>query len=164
MGKLIRMNAEDLIFEPETFDLIISLSTFEHFFNGVNFQPVWTASYGHHLHHIPSVAKLIPPWAHLIWTEETMRQAFRERWPADAAMSLEEAIEWIYRSSEINRVDIVTLRNMFRTCDFEVEWMTPLFDDKSDNKPVVADYLSRILPYSADDLMTLGFSILLKKR
>jgi hypothetical protein len=110
------------------------------------------------------VAKLIPPWAHLIWTEETMHQAFQERWPADAAMSLEEAIEWIYRSSEINRVDIVTLRSMFHTCDFDIEWMTPLSEDNSDNKPVIADYLSKILPYSADDLITLGLSLLLNKK
>lgn len=182
VGKLMHMNAENLEFEAETFDLIITLSTFEHFFNGckvlqemhrvlkpggsvlINFQPVWTASYGHHLHHIPSVAKLIPPWAHLLWNEETMRCAYGNKWPAEAAKSLEEAIEWVYRSDEINRIDVVTLRNMFYASDFEIEWITPLLDDKSNDKPIIADYLSKVLPYSAEDLMTVGFSLFLNKK
>jgi ubiquinone/menaquinone biosynthesis C-methylase UbiE len=181
VGRLISMDAEDLVFEPQTFDLIISLSTFEHFFDGakvlkemyrvlkvggsvlIHFQPVWNASYGHHLHHIPSVAELIPHWAHLLWNEETMYQAYRGKWPVDMPMSLEETIEWIYRSNEINRIDVVRLRDMFYASDFEVEWMTPLVDDSSANKRIIAGYLSKILPYSADDLMTLGFSILMNK-
>lgn len=182
VGKLMHMNAEDLEFETDTFDLMITLSTFEHFLNGckvlqemhrvlkpggsvlINFQPVWTASYGHHLHHIPSVAKLIPPWAHLLWNEEAMRCACRDKWPEEAAMSLEEAIKWVYLSDEINRIDVVTLRNVFHASDFEIGWITPLWDDKSNDKPVIANYLSKILPYSVDDLMTVGFSLFLNKK
>ena len=181
VGRLVYMNAEELTFQPETFDLILCLSGFEHFSDGakvlremhrvlkpggsvlIHFQPVWTCSYGHHLHHVESLAKLIPPWAHLVWSEETMRGALEGQWPTDAAMSLEDAIGWIFRSPEINRVDIVTLRSMFCTCEFEMEWMTPLPDDESDYRPVIADYLAKILPYSADDLMTVGFSILMNK-
>ena len=181
-GKLIQMNAENLTFDPETFDLIITLSTFEHFFNGdvvlqemyrvlkpggsvlVNFQPVWTSSHGHHLHHIPAVAKLIPPWAHLLWNEETMRHIYKDSWPANSHMSLEDAIEWIYNSNEINRVDVVTLRKIFSNSKFEIKWITPLLDNNADNKPIIADYLSKILPYTAEDLMTLGFSLLLDKK
>jgi 2-polyprenyl-3-methyl-5-hydroxy-6-metoxy-1,4-benzoquinol methylase len=180
-GQLRYMNAEDLSFESETFDLIISLSTFEHFFNGskvlqemhrvlrrkgsvlINFQPVWTSSYGHHLHHVPSVAKIIPPWAHLLWNKETMRQVYNDKWPAEAQMSLEEAIEWIYQSDEINRIDVATIRNLFYASDFEIEWMTPLFDDESGDKRIIANYLAQALPYSAEDLMTLGYSVLLNK-
>ncbi|HEY5141517.1 MAG TPA: methyltransferase domain-containing protein [Methylococcales bacterium] len=181
-GRLIKMNAEDLAFEPDTFDLILSLSTFEHFFNGsqvlremyrvlkpggrvlINFQPVWTSSYGHHLHHIPDVAELIPAWAHLLWTEETMMRACTSRWPADASMSLRDTVQWIYKSDEINRVDIVTLRNMFYQSDFEIEWMTPLLDDETNDKSVIARYLSGLLPYSEEDLMTRGLSLFLTKK
>jgi len=181
-GKLINMNAETLNFESEMFDLIISLSTFEHFFDGsqvlremyhvlkpggsvlINFQPVWTSSYGHHLHHIEEITKLIPPWAHLIWTEETMQRALEKQWTSDMSMSLKEAIEWIYKSLEINRVDVVKLHNMFINCQFEIEWMTPLYDEQCTNKLLIADYLSKILPYSVEELMTLGYSLLLNKR
>jgi SAM-dependent methyltransferase len=182
VGRLINMNAEELAFEDDTFDLILSLSTFEHFFNGVrvlaemyrvlkpggsaliSFQPVWSCSYGHHLHHLPAVAAQIPPWAHLIWSDNTMRHAYLNRWPADIPLSLEEAIQWIYCSAEINRVDIITLRNMFRQSAFEIEWMTPLMDDNTNDKPAIARYLSSLLPYSEEDLMTLGLSLLLNKK
>jgi len=181
-GRLIKMNAEDLAFESETFDLILSLSTFEHFLNGsqvlremyrvlkpsgkvlINFQPVWSSSYGHHLHHIPAVTELIPPWAHLIWTEEAMKRYWTGRWPTDSVMSLDEVIEWIYHSDEINRVDIVTLRNMFTRSDFVIEWMTPLLDDETKDKPVIARYLSTVLSYSKEDLMTRGLSLFLTKK
>ncbi len=181
-GVLINMNADNLAFEADTFDLILSLSTFEHFFNGpkvlqemyrvlkpegsvlINFQPVWTSSYGHHLHHIPAVAELIPPWAHLLWTEEAMQSVCTSRWPKDASMSLKDATEWIYHSDEINRVDIATLRSMFSSSDFVVEWMTPLLDDETKDKPAIAHYLSRLLPYSEEDLMTRGLSLFLTKK
>lgn len=182
VGRLMQMDAETLRFEPETFDLIITLSTFEHFFDGarvlremhrvlrpggsalVSFQPVWTCSYGHHLHHVEPVAKLIPPWAHLLWTEQTMRQIFEGRWPDGLPMSLDAAVEWIYRSNEVNRIDVVRIRQMFLDCEFQIEWMTPLMDSEADDKKVIANYLASVLPYSAEDLMTLGFSLLLNRR
>ncbi len=181
VGKLINMNAEAMEFEPATFDLILSISTFEHFSNGAqvlremyrvlkrggsalfSFQPVWTCSRGHHLHHIPAVAKLIPPWGHLLWDAEAMYRACQGHWPADAPMSLEKVIEWIYKGDEINRMDIVTLQDMFYRSEFQIEWITPLLDDESNDKPLIANYLSKILPHSARDLMTLGFSLLLNK-
>ena len=182
VGRLMQMDAESLLFESQTFDLVLSLSTFEHFFDGarvlremyrvlrpggsalISFQPVWTCSYGHHLHHVEPVARLIPPWAHLLWTEQTMRQAFEGRWPEGLPMSLEAAVEWIYRSNEVNRIDVVRIRQMFLECDFEIEWMTPLMDSESDDKKVIANYLASVLPYSVDELMTLGFSLLLNRR
>jgi SAM-dependent methyltransferase len=181
-GRLMKMNADDMAFESGTFDLILSLSTFEHFFNCpqvlremyrvlkpggivlINFQPIWTSSCGHHLHHIPVMDEVIPPWAHLLWSEESMLEVCTNRWPADASMSLKEVIEWIYHSDEINRVDIVSLRNMFYQSDFVIKWITPLRDDETNNKPAIAQYLSRLLPYSEEDLMTRGLSLLLTKK
>lgn len=182
IGQLINMNAESLAFDSESFDLIISLSTFEHFHNGnlvleemyrvlkpggsvlINFQPIWTSSYGHHLHHLPSINKLVPPWAHLLLKEDEMRHLLSDQWPVESPMSLDEVIEWIYHGDEINRVDVIALRNLFYACRFEIEWITPLSDDDSNNKRIIADYLSKILPYSAEDLMTRGYSLLMKKK
>jgi SAM-dependent methyltransferase len=181
IGTLRNMDAEALPFEAGQFDLIVSLSTFEHFFDGakvlqemhrvlrpggsalISFQPVWTSSYGHHLHHVEPVAALIPPWAHLLWTADTMRLNFEGRWPEGLPMSLDEAIEWIYRSNEVNRIDVVTIHRMFLDSPFKIDWMTPLMDNESDDKKVIANYLASVLPYSSDELMTLGYSLMVDK-
>lgn len=176
-GKLFNMNAEDLKLGSETFDLIISLSTFEHFINGekvldemyrvlkpgghvlINFQPIWTSPRGHHLHHIDVLSKLIPPWGHLLCTEKMMIEVLGKDYPVNMPMSLDEVIHWIYRSSEINRVDIVTLRKMLTSTKFHLEWLTPLVDDESVGLKNIAEYLSKILSYTTDDLVTKGFSV-----
>jgi SAM-dependent methyltransferase len=182
VGKLIGMNAENLAFDNDSFDLIITLSTFEHFFNIdrvltemyrvlkpggsvlINFQPVWTCSYGHHLHHLPDVARLIPPWAHLLFQADEMRRLLQTEWPVQSPMSLDETIDWIYHSDEINRIDIKTIRDSFYNCSFEIEWMTPLTDSEADSKSIIAEYLSKLLPYSSEDLMTIGYSLMLNKK
>jgi SAM-dependent methyltransferase len=182
IGRLVAGDAEAIELEPESVDLVMSLSTFEHFSHGaavlreihrvlrpggklfVNFQPVWTSSEGHHLHHLESVSRLLPPWAHLLWTPATMRHALKDRWPADAPMSLDEVVTWIYESQEINRVDVVTLRHMFERGPFDIEWMTPLLEDHEGAKPQLAVYLSTLLPYTAEDLLTRGFSIMMRKQ
>lgn len=181
IGRLVAGDAHTLPLEAESFDLAISISTFEHFADGaavlreihrvlrpggtlfVNFQPIWTASEGHHLHHLESVTRLIPPWAHLLWTPASMRQALAGGWPADAPMSLDEVVAWIYESAEINRVDVATLRRMFETSPFSIEWMTPLCEDGDGDKPRVAVYLATQLPYSAEELLVRGFSIMMRK-
>jgi 2-polyprenyl-3-methyl-5-hydroxy-6-metoxy-1,4-benzoquinol methylase len=181
IGRLMAGDAESIALESESIDLAMSLSTFEHFADGpavlreihrvlrpggtlfVNFQPVWTSSEGHHLHDLEDVTRLIPPWAHLLWTPDAMRCALKDRWPAEATMSLDEAVAWIYESYEINRVDVVTLRRMFETAPFTIDWMTPLLDDESGDKPRLAAYLATLLPYSARDLLTRGFSAMLRK-
>jgi SAM-dependent methyltransferase len=178
-GRVVRGEAEALMLEPESVDIVMSLSTFEHFADGeavlreihrvlrpagrlfVNFQPVWTSSEGHHLHHVESVTRLIPPWAHLLWTPEAMRRALASRWPPDAPLSLDEAVAWIYDSAEINRVDVVTLRQMFEASPFTIEWMTPLPEGR--DLSGLAAYLASVLPFSADDLLTRGFSVMMRK-
>jgi SAM-dependent methyltransferase len=181
LGWLMSGDAEELGFADETFDAILSLSTFEHFADGAkvlremhrvlkpegialfHFQPVWTSSYGHHLHHFPSVGRLIPPWAHLLWGEGRMREALRGQWPSDAPISLEQAVHWVYRGNEINRLEVSAVRALFRECALRTEWLTPLMDDDSNNKRLVAEFLSAILPYTHEDLMTLGFAALMRK-
>lgn len=180
-GWLINSDAENLAFGDNSFDAVLSCSTFEHFGDGArvlqemhrtlkpggaalfHFEPVWTSSYGHHLHHYPTIGRLIPPWAHLLWTEEQMRVALEPQWPPDSPLSVDEALEWVYRGNGINRVDVVGLRRMFEESDLAIEWAIPLMDDHDANKPIVATYLSTILPYSSEQLMTRGFAILMKK-
>ena len=182
-GRLLDAYGDTLPVESESVDVVISFSTFEHFLDGTavlreihrvlrpggrlfaHFQPVWTSSAGHHLHQLQNIAGLIPPWAHLLWTPDTMRRALTGRWPsdADAPMSMEDAVRWIYESHEINRIDVVSLRQMFEAAPFTIEWLTPLPDDESDDKPRVAAYLSTLLPYTAEELLTRGFSLMMRK-
>ena len=78
-------------------------------------------------------------------------------------MSLDDAIEWIYRSNEVNRIDVATIRRVFLESPFEIDWMTPLMDNDSDDKKVIANYLAAVLPYGENELMTLGYSLLIHK-
>src|SRR5262249_22624776 len=135
-GRLVVMNAESLEIESGSYDLVLSVSTFEHFGSGekalkemyrglcpggsalVTSQPGWTPSRGHHLHHRPRVSSLLPPWAHLLWTESSMRQHFDGVWPVDAEISLDEAVRWIFHGREINRVPGPVLRRLFEGSDF----------------------------------------------
>jgi SAM-dependent methyltransferase len=176
---LLNMNAEHVDMAPESFDLIISLSSFEHFFHPdivlgemhrllrragaalVSFQPLWSSARGHHLHHIPDVCRLIPPWAHLYWTPDEMRAALSPSWPREISMTVGLVVEWIYHSDEINRIDIQRLRSFFHRSPLRIEWMTPLGDELTSEERTIARKLSATLPYSADDLQIKGFSALL---
>jgi len=129
----------------------------------VSFEPVWTSAAGHHLHHLGNVAQLIPPWAHLLWTPARMRRVLADRWPPEASITLDEAVAWVYHSQEINRVDVVTLRRMFETAPFTIEWIAPLPEDDDGDKARLAAYLATILPYSEEQLLTRGFSIMMRK-
>lgn len=181
-GKLLRMDAEALEFAPDSFDAVLTISTFEHFFDGpqvlrevhrvlrpegralASFEPIWSSSIGHHLHHIEAIGRLLPPWSHLLLDESGMRRFLATRWNPRLPMSVDEIAYWIYHGNEINRVDICRHEEILRGSPLQVEWIAPLRDeDKGDLLPV-ARYLSALLPYSTDQLMTRGFSALFSKR
>lgn len=182
IGRLTQMNASRLEFAEDTFDCILTISTFEHFLNPegvlmemyrvlrtggvalVTFEPVWTSSYGHHLHHLGAISKLVPDWGHLYLTEAQMRAALaKQPWPDDSPLSVEQAVRWIYRDSEINRFDIRKLKDVFRHSPFDIVWMCDLPDEETDQKRTIAQYLTRLVPFSTDELMTKGLSLLLRK-
>lgn len=130
----------------------------------LSFEPVWTCSYGHHLHHRPALAALLPPWAHLLFTPASMRAALAERWPADAPLSLDAAIQWIYVGPALNRLPGPELRRLLEQGPFEVEWIAPLPDADDERLRAIAEWLAGVLPFSAAELLTRGYSALLNKR
>lgn len=182
LGRLRQMNAEQLDFPDASFDCLLSISTFEHFHHPdrvlaemfrvlrpggaalVSFEPIWTCSYGHHLHHLGAVSGLVPPWSHLFLSEAQMREVLaRQSWPTDAPVDLEATLQWIYHGDGINRHDIRRLKAYFEQSPFEVEWICPLPDDAPPERAAVAAYLARVLPYTAEELLTRGLSLLLRK-
>jgi ubiquinone/menaquinone biosynthesis C-methylase UbiE len=179
VGRLLAMNAEQLDFADSSFDLVFSISTFEHVDDVakvlaeitrvlkpggtalVSFEPIWTCSYGHHLHHFGPVSKLMPDWAHLVWDKARMLSELAPVWPPDASPTLEEAAHWVYESNAINRIPLARMRQYFATCGLHIEWTTPLPDDPRD--PRRLREVSERLSIPEDDLMTKGLSVLLNK-
>ena len=180
-GVLLNMDAERLDIASNSFDAIISLSTFEHFFHPedvlvemhrvlkpggvalISFQPVWTSVRGHHLHHIPDVCNLLPAWSHLRWTRQEMADNLRSTGPSTASMSLEEVVRWIYESEEINRISALVLRHALESSPLAVKWITPLIDELSEGDLAEAHRLAAIDRYPVEELTIKGFSALLVK-
>ena len=128
-----------------------------------HFQPVWTSARGHHLHHVPDVCKLLPAWAHLKWTEEEMLENLSSTWPSTASMPLGAVIQWIYESSEINRLSASVLRRALETSPLSLTWLTPQQDHLSETELTEAHKLAATLPYSVEELTIQGFSAFLTK-
>jgi SAM-dependent methyltransferase len=180
VGKLLHMNAERLDFETSAFDAVLSLSTFEHILNVrqalseirrvlrpggvalVTFEPVWTCSYGHHLHHFGPVSRYMPDWAHLLWTKDQMLRNLSQVWPPEASPTLAEAAAWVYDSTALNRIGIGALRELFRDSDLHVEWMESLPDQDRDSDRLRA--VSERLHIPSEDLMVKGLSVFMRKQ
>lgn len=189
-GNLIQMDAHSLVFDDEYFDHVLCISGFEHFSfpetvlseiirvlkpGGValiSYEPIWTCHYGHHLHHFGSdILGLVPFWGHLFLTREQMLEILQEKgWPKNAPISLQEAVFWIYRGRDINRLDVGFHRSIFKNiiadmdCNVEIKWNIELVEDHPEIIPI-AKYVSEILPkYKAEDLLVKGFSICFEKK
>jgi ubiquinone/menaquinone biosynthesis C-methylase UbiE len=179
-GRLTYMNAESLSFKDNEFDVIVTMSTFEHIDDVgmalsefrralkqqgcvlISFEPVWTCSYGHHLHHLGEISKLVPDWAHLLWSKDEMMEYLNACWPENAPLSVPEACSWIYEDKVLNRKGIKEIRKILSECQMHVEWIVPLLDEVRNEKQITAAVEKTGL--SRDDLMTKGLSILLYKR
>lgn len=178
-GSLRYMNAQDLAFADESFDLVVSMSTFEHIADVpkalseihrvlrpagavlLTFEPLWTCAYGHHLHHFGPVSRVVPDWAHLLWDRRQMRAYLEGKWPDDAPLNIDQTIEWIYDNEVINRIGIVEMREHFASSSFQVEWVLPMMLEVSD--PIQLTSAAAATGLSVADLCTKGLSVLLLK-
>jgi SAM-dependent methyltransferase len=124
--------------------------------------PLWTSSLGHGLAHLPE-ARLIPPWSHLVWTPEAMHRALAAHWPTTASMTLDEAISLVYDTPETARLDGERLRRLLGSSPFQIASLTPIRDADADDRTQLAACVAAALGGSADELMTLGYSCLLRK-
>jgi len=181
VGILLNMDAMSLKFPDAIFDVVFSISVFEHVSDVssvlaeiyrvlkpggcalISFEPVWSCSYGHHLHHFPSCSKLIPPWAHLTWPPGKMRKHLFDRWPKDAPLSLEEAVDWIYFGNSINRVNIREFQELIDKSPLKVSWKVDLREDKKSFDPLTIAQTSVETGLTPNELTTKGLSLLMSK-
>jgi 2-polyprenyl-3-methyl-5-hydroxy-6-metoxy-1,4-benzoquinol methylase len=179
-ARLAYMNAESLSFNANEFDAIVTMSTFEHIgdldkalseFHRVlkpqgcaliTFEPIWTCSYGHHLHHLGEIFKLVPDWAHLLWSKKEMIEYLNTCWPLNASLGVLEAAEWIYEDSALNRKGIREIKQILFNCKMHVEWITTMPDEARNEEQLTAAVEKTGL--SRDELMAKGLSVLLYKR
>lgn len=179
IGLLLRSDASRLLFPEAMFDAVLSVSTFEHIVDVegalseiarvlkpggralLTFEPIWSCSSGHHLHHFGKCAALVPPWGHLTLTPEQTRELLAPRWSDDPIFSLEQAIRWVYFDTGINRLTIRDYREMFGRSPLRVEWMVDLRETECDR--AVAEQVSRETGMSVSELTTKGLSVLLKR-
>ena len=136
-------DVEHIDFDDNTFDLVISYSTFEHIneidiaLNEVKrvlkpygrfyteFMPIWTSAAGHHFLHgkdrwwTPEHILSIPPWGHLYLTEIEMKQHL-EYLINDKSL-VEEILSYIYHSNYINRRSRSELSHAFFTSQMIVK-------------------------------------------
>ena len=180
VGILVNENASALPFPGDTFDAVVSVSTLEHVDDVdavldeiarvlrsggaalLTFEPIWSCSYGHHLHHLGDWARAIPPWSHLLHDPDRFRAAMRDRWPAQAAVTLDEAVEWIYRSAAINRLTIREYRERLERSALAIEWIVDL--KEADPDLSAAEGAAAATGLSVDELTTKGLSVLLRKK
>ncbi len=183
VGRLRQRDAEDSGFAADSFDSLLSISTFEHFHHPdtvlremhrvlrpggvvlVSTEPIWTASYGHHLHHFGAISDLVPPWSHLFLSKDQLRAVLaRQTWPADAPIDREAALHWIYDGGGVNRHDIHRLKAYFEQSPFDLDWLVQIPDELTPERTATAAYVARLLPYTADELLSRGLSLVLRKR
>jgi len=179
-GMLLKMDGTALQFPDNMFDGVISISTFEHISNIdaamteiarvlkpgglslISFEPVWTCSYGHHLHHFGECANLLKPWSHLIHKPENLKEKLIDKWPLDAPLTLDQAIEWIYFGNSINRKTINQFIHAFNNCPLDIRWLVRINEESIDGE--LLDSASRITGFTPEDLSAKGLSVLMNKR
>ncbi len=181
VGMLFNMDATDLKFPDAMFDAVFSISVFEHVNHVsralaeirrllkpggcafISFEPVWSCSYGHHLHHFPECADLIPSWGHLLWSPDQMRDHLSEKWPLNPPLSLDKAIDWVYDGKAINRLNIRQLKALFDDCGLSVTWCVDLKDDEEKFDLKLIQKVAEATGLDSAELMTKGLCVLLTK-
>ena len=178
--------AENLAFPDDSFDYIISLSSFEHIANIEDtlrnikrmlkkggefytyFGPVWTSYVGHHYRYWEKKYKgMIPPWGHLYMNYEEM-QLYLDSKREYSKEEIKAACEYIYKENGINRITHAEFSKLFLNSGMKV---VEIVREKKYPKALGQDGFNKLLctqeqalkGYTELDLLTYRISIILKK-
>jgi hypothetical protein len=85
------------------------------------------------------------------------------KWPSNASLSLDGAIDWIYHGDAINRMNIRQFKELFDHCGLTVSWHMDLKDEPGRYDPVQIRKACDATGLDPDELMTKGLCVLLTK-
>ncbi|MDX2212958.1 MAG: methyltransferase domain-containing protein [Oculatellaceae cyanobacterium bins.114] len=140
-GRLERGDICETFYPDNYFDVILSISAFEHIQNFevalqemhrilkpggrlyADFSPIWSASYGHHLwlsfsgelYNYWNV--MLPPYCHLLMTEEEVFDWCSQRFDTDLSQAI---TNFVFHSADQNRLFFEDYLNLIDQSDFEV--------------------------------------------
>lgn len=178
VGMVINRDITHSELPASSFDLVVSMSTFEHILDVpvaltemwqvlkpggkalITFDTIWTCSYGHHLHVFTEQCGIIQPWSHLIYDAEEFRKQYQSKWKK-GYFTYEQAESYVYHGSEINRLKISDYRRMFNESPFKIEWLVELPDENGE--PTKVQDVASLTGIPVNDLLVKGISTLLSK-
>jgi ubiquinone/menaquinone biosynthesis C-methylase UbiE len=179
IGLLLFMDGMRMVFPANFFDAAVSMSAFEHIAEPrmaleeifrvlapggkllVTFEPVWTCSYGHHLHFLgDEVMRCVQPWSHLLLSPDEFLRQISPGWKS-THLTPEKAVEFVYRSGDINRCPLPEYKALLASSPFHLEWMVELKEKDPDLH--AAQKAAERLTCSVDELLPIGLSALLTK-
>ncbi len=143
---LLKEDARKMSFADNTFDIIFSISVFEHVHNlesalaemyrvlrpggflFTEFGPIWSSVWGHHLwiYHGDSVRHWentpLPPYAHLLMSERDLRSWCDTKY--NDSILTHKICEYVFKSDEQNRLFYSDYENLFLDSDFKTLFLT----------------------------------------
>ena len=167
-GRLLKGDARRLAFPDQSFDRVFSVAALEHILElpvalaemrrvlrpggmvYASFGPIWSGAKGHHinaragdvvLHHADPRRNPLPDFSHLLLSPDEMRAAIARTHGKEMG---DAVVEWIWRSSDINRLFFHEYLRAFAASGLELVSLVPAVD------PVPPE-LERILRFRYPD-------------
>lgn len=153
----VSMDARDLTFENETFDIVFGVAVLEHLQNldkvliqidsvlkknGKAFLqggPLWSSIRGHHVwvhcdgvkYEFSNEKNPVPDWGHLFLNKDEMRTYLVSNSIIESHAN--EIVEWVYEDTSLNRYTFEDYKRFFNECPLDIE----SFVEKNWGKPSI---------------------------